>query len=383
MKLLFISNISGKYENSFSLSSIYAAQEQGIDFHRAANLNNKPEDVRREEEQKYNISFHHLDIKRNPFQPGNVKAFFQAMKLIRKEKFDAIHCNTPIGGILGRICGKIAGVPKIIYTAHGFHFYKGAPLFNRTILKWSEQLMAHWTDALITMNEEDYLAALEFKLRNNGKVYKINGVGIDTDAYNSVAVDSEELRRSIRLKDTDVVCISMGDLIPRKNYVTAIRAIAKCQNENLHYIICGKGPCLEKLQKLTEELGIEKQIHFLGFRSDIKELLKASDIFIFATLQEGLPRSMMEAMASGLPCIASKIRGNVDLIEDSKGGFLVEPNDVEGFAEAINKLTDNKELRGETSRYNLEQIKKFDIENVKHEMSEIYKEVLQRHKIDE
>ncbi len=376
MKLLFISNISGKHENNFSLSSAHAAQSNGFEFYRAANLDNKPQEVRKEEEQKYNIKLRHLDIKRNPFHPGNIKAFIQTMKLIKKENFDAIHCNTPIGGILGRMCGKISGVPKIIYTAHGFHFYKGAPLFNRTVLKWIEQLMAHWTDAIITMNDEDYKAALKFKLRNKGKVYKIHGVGIDTKQYQDISVNNRELRLSLGLSEDDIICISMGDLVKNKNYVTAIRAVAQCKNEKLHYIICGKGPEKENLHKLIKEHGAEKRIHLLGFRSDIKELLKISDIFLFTTLREGLSRSMMEAMASGLPCIASKIRGNIDLIEDGKGGFLVEPNNANGFTEALIKLTENNALCKKMSSVNLENIKEFDVENVKKEMFEIYKDVL-------
>ena len=365
-KILFISNITKRITN-FSLPSIKASQNLGYEFHFAANcseFNDSPE--------KYNVKLHHIDLDRNPLSKQNIIAYKQMVELIEKEKFEVIHCNTPIGGVLGRLCGKKAGVPKVIYTAHGFHFYKGASLINRTIFKWAEMWMARYTDAIITMNEEDYQAAQKFKLRNNGKVYYVPGVGVDTEMYQLKKVDSNELKNSLGLSLDDIVLIAMGDLIDRKNYASSIKAIAKANNQNLRFLICGKGPKLEALQKLASDLGVEKQIHFLGFRTDIKELLTIADIFLFTTYQEGLPRSMMEAMSAGLPCIASKVRGNVDLIQEGVGGFLRDPDDSEGFAEAINRLALDKALREKMKASNLETIKKFDVENVKKEMFSIY-----------
>lgn len=167
--------------------------------------------------------------------------------------------------------------------------------------------------------------------------------------------------------------IAMGDLIKRKNYEVSIRAIAETKMPNLHFLICGNGPELGSLKLLSKKLGVEKQIHFLGYRDDIKDLLAIADIFLFTTKQEGLPRSMMEAMASGLPCIASKVRGNIDLIEDGKGGFLCPHNDVKAFAKAIKSLICNSELREKMRDYNLKRIKQYDINIVVKEMKEIYK----------
>lgn len=328
-------------------------------------------------ENKYDIKFYNQNIYRSVLDfKNNYVAYKNLMTLLNKEKFDVIHCNTPIGGFLGRICGKKTGVNKILYTAHGFHFYKGAPLINRTIFKWVEMWLAKYTDAIITMNEEDYQAAQKFKLRNNGKVYYVPGVGVDTEMYQLKDVSSDELRNSLGLSSEDVVLISMGDLIDRKNYATSIKAIAKANNEKLHFLICGKGPNLDVLKKIVSDLGVEEQIHFLGFRTDIKELLTIADIFLFTTYQEGLPRSMMEAMSAGLPCIASKIRGNVDLIQEGIGGLLRHPDDLEGFGEAINLLASDKELREKMKASNLETIKKFDVENVKKEMKKIYEQIL-------
>lgn len=306
----------------------------------------------------------------------NYIAYKNLMYVLKHNDIEVIHCNTPIGGIMGRLCGKRAGVKKVIYTAHGFHFYKGAPLINRTVFKWAEMLMAHWTDAIITMNREDYNSAKKFKLRNHGKVFYTPGVGINCATYKDVKVDRKRIREAFGILDTDVVCISMGDLIPRKNYETALEAIGKCKNKNIHYWICGQGPELSNLKELAKKQNIEERVHFLGFRTDIKELLKAADIFLFTTLQEGMPRSMMEAMASGLPCIASKIRGNVDLLEDGIGGYLVDVTDTISISKKLDNLVENPLLRTQMAKRNLERIRKFDIREVKEVIHNIYQEVL-------
>ena len=306
----------------------------------------------------------------------NIIAYHNAKDIVSKGNIEVIHCNTPIGGLIGRLVGKNYHIDKVIYTAHGFHFFKGAPLFNRTILKMAERIMAHWTDAIITMNEEDYQSALKFKLRKGGKVYKVHGVGITLDDFSDIQVDFKTKRAELGLKDTDIVCISAGDLVARKNYGIAIEALAKIKNNNVHYLICGVGPEKDNLEKLAVENEIAERIHFLGFRSDVKELMKISDIFLFTTLQEGMPRSMMEAMASGLPCIASKIRGNVDLLDEGQGGYLREPSDLEGISECISSLLDNPSLREKMGKYNLEIIKSYDVKVVIREIEKIYKEIL-------
>jgi glycosyltransferase involved in cell wall biosynthesis len=374
-KVLFISNIS-KGVGSFSVASIAAAHRCGFEYHMAANWTAVSNERIKSDEKEFDIKIHNIDLTRSPFTKQNITAYKQMVKLIKQEQFDYIHCNTPVGGMLGRLAGKKCGVKKIIYQAHGFHFFNGAPLFNRTVLKWSEQIMAHWTDAIITMNEEDYQSAKKFRLKKGGKVYKGHGVGINLAEYQGITVDRASKRAELGLKDDDVVCISAGDLVARKNYGTAIEAIAKSGCSNLHYLICGVGPEKEKLETLGVEKGVNNRVHFLGYRTDMKELMAISDIFLFTTFQEGLPRSMMEAMASGLPCIASKIRGNVDLINDGENGYLCQSTDVDGFAVSLKKLYDDKSLRENMGKKNLDVIKEYDVEVVKKEIEEIYREVL-------
>lgn len=370
-KMLFISNVPKKITN-FAIPSIEAAQKLGYEVHMAANFS-----CFSDNNTTYNVVLHQIDLVRNPFSFRNIKAYFQMLRLIREEGFDFIHCNTPVGGLLGRLCGKRARVRKIIYTAHGFHFYKGAPLVNWIVYYLAERFLARFTDALITMNSEDFETAKRLRLRKGGKAYFIPGVGTNIGDFVQIDSDSDKnkLKKSLGLPENSFVLIAMGDLIKRKNYESSVKAIEKAKNENLHLLICGTGSEKDKLIDLSEKLKVENKIHFLGFRSDIKELLSISDAFLFTTYQEGLPRSMMEAMAAGVPCIASQIRGNVDLINNGEGGFLCPPDDVNGFARAINKLAADNSLRIKMGMNNLESIKKYDVENVKRLMIEIYAEV--------
>lgn len=326
----------------------------------------------------FNVEFYDQHSYRNIFAIKDNWVAFRNLRKLLKEHQDikVIHCNTPIGGVLGRVCGKLHKIPTVIYTAHGFHFFKGAPLFNRTILKWMEVLMARWSDVILTMNQEDYEAALKMKLKKGGKVYYIPGVGVETHKFNAVNVDILEKKQSLGLPEDAVVGIAMGDMIPRKNYKTTIKAISKVSNSKVHYIICGRGSQIEELKEYAKSLGVAKQIHFLGFRTDIIELSLMSDFFMFASSQEGLPRSTMEAMCAGKPCIVSNVRGHVDLIDDGKGGFLVPPLDADGFAKAITRLIENPQLREEMGNYNREKVKSFDIEIVKARVLEIFKETL-------
>lgn len=295
--------------------------------------------------------------------------------VLKTNDIEVIHCNTPVGGVVGRLCGKRHHIKYIIYTAHGFHFYKGAPLINRTLFQLAERLMALWTDAIITINEEDYQTAKTFKLKKGGRLYKVHGVGINTAEYENTYYDPRK-RAEIGVSKSDFLCISAGDLIVRKNYATAIKAITYTGNPSIHYAICGKGPELDRLKGLAAELGVESQVHFLGFRSDIKELMKTADLFLFTTFQEGLPRSLMEAMASGLPVCASRIRGNTDLIDDGIGGFLHEPDDALGFAESIQVIAGDQVIRTKMSEANMRKIKEYDISVVQKEINQIYDELL-------
>lgn len=368
-KILFISNISNRI-SSFVTASISAAHSLNIDFYQTANWQSSSKMQISADEQEYGIKIKSVPISRDPFAITNFTALKELSEFINQEKIDYIHCNTPVGGLLGRLAGKKCGVKKVIYQAHGFHFYKGAPLKNWLLYYPVEKWLARYTDALITINQEDYeLAKRKMKLRNGGKVYYVPGVGIDVKKFSETTVDRCTKRRELGIPEDAVLLLSVGELNHNKNHETVIRAIA---DMNVYYIIAGKGDLQPHLKKLIDTLGLADRVKLLGFRGDVKELYEAADIFVFPSFREGLSVSVMEAMASGLPCVASKIRGNTDLLEKTEGGFLCDPHNAADFAEKLNLLAASAELREKMGRTNRMTIQKFSTETVIKEMQKIY-----------
>lgn len=365
-KALLISNLAIKFTN-FIIPSIETLQKLGYEVHTCANYSNFIDD-----KSKYDVKMHHIDFERNPLKPQNIKAYKQLKELMKREKFDLVHCNTPIGGLLGRICAKKLNVPNVVYTAHGFHFYKGAPLINNIIYKNVEKILAKFTDVIITINKEDYEAARKFQLKKDGQLYLVHGVGIDTSSFYNIKLIKDNYRKEMNLKADDIVLIAIGELNRNKNYKTLIEAINLIKDTKIHLLICGIGKEKENLVELVKKYDLEKNVHFLGFRNDIPELLSISDIFVQTSYREGLPRSIMEAMSSGLPCVVSKIRGNVDLIEDGKGGFLNSVDSISEFANSISILSNDQGLRNKMGEFNKEYVKQFDTANVKKELYNIY-----------
>lgn len=370
-KILYIGNIGKASSYSFYYSAVLAAKKMGYEFHVANNCLNSSEQEIQAIEEKLGITIHNIPIQRNPLSKSNITAYKQLCDLIKKEKIDYIHCNTPTGGLLGRIAGKKCGVKKVIYQAHGFHFYKGAPLINWLVYYPIERWLAHYTDALITINREDYeIATKKFKLHNNGKVYYVHGVGIDLEQYRGVAINKNVLRKSIGIQSDDAfVLIAVGRLDKNKNNKVIIKAVSKT---DAHLVLCGDGEERAILEELSQREGCSNRVHFLGNRSDMAELYQIADVFITASYREGLSRSIMEAMASGLPCIVSRIRGNIDLIEEGVNGFTVKPTNADGYADVIMYLKNADALRKEISDLNRVKIKQFSLQKVKQEILEIY-----------
>lgn len=356
---------------SFEGTAIYAANEMGWKLYQGINRQYADE----LKSIDYDITYYNQNIYRSIFDlKNNLKGYKNLCKMLAKHpNIEVIHCNTPIGGIIGRLCGKKFG-KKVIYTVHGFHFYNGAPLVNRTVFKWIEQWMARYTDILITINTEDYEAAQKFTLKKGGRVVYVPGVGIDSRLFDSVVVDKSAKRQEIGVPVDSYLCLGVGDLNNNKNVDTMIKAIAKSP-ATVHLALCGFGPLEGQLRELSKSLNVVERVHFLGYRTDVSELYKASDFLFMASKREGLPRTTMEAMCAGLPCLCSNIRGNTDLIDDGKGGFLVSPLDAEGFAEAISKLITNPLMCKEMGAYNREKVKAFDIEVVRMAMCEIFRTI--------
>lgn len=313
----------------------------------------------------YDIPFERFPIKRE-----NIQAYMLLKNLIEKEHFDIIHCHTPVGAMLARLAARKArnNGTKVIYTAHGFHFFTGAPLINWLIYYPVERCLAHYTDVLITINKEDYERAKKFKAR---QVEYVPGVGIDINKFSPNPCDREDKRRELGINSDDIVLLSVGELIKRKNHEVVLRALANVKNEDffgkIQYLICGSGELEVYLKDLTNELGINDHVRFLGYRKDISSICHCSDIFIFMSHQEGLPVALMEAMASGLPSICSNIRGNSDLIDDGVNGFLIPINE-DAITLRLNQLIKSPEAITQFGISARRKIKNFDLASVLNDM---------------
>lgn len=372
MKMLYILNVANRV-NNFCMSSLIAAKNMNIEYHIAGNWGYANDLERVADEEKYGIHIHQIDFIRSPLDIRNYKAYKQLKEVVSREKYDVIHCNTPIGGVLGRLVGKKCKVKNIIYQAHGFHFFKGAPLLNWLVYFPMEWFFSFFTDVLITINKEDFDFSKKMKSR---KIKYTHGIGVDVSRFGDNKCDKNIKRKEIGLPENAIMLLSVGEINKNKNHEVVLRALAKLDDKNVYYCIAGKGTKDKYLLELAENLHILDRVIFLGFREDINELLVCSDIFCFPSLREGLPVSLMEAMAAGLPVVCSEIRGNTDLIVDGQGGFLCKPNDINGFAEKINKLSRDIELRERMKNINLDVVKNFSSENVNKEMQLIYEEIL-------
>lgn len=311
-----------------------------------------------------------IDIVSYPFHKTNLKALKQIKKIIKEENIEAVQCSTPIGGALGRIAAYQCGIKKIMYTAHGFLFFKGAPLINRTIYKMEEKILSHITDVLITINPEDYRAAQQLTLRNNKKPYMVHGAGVEIGV--NVEVDACKKRASIGIPENAVMIISAGDLNINKNNHVVINALGILKNPNLYYVLCGVGSEEDNLKNLAVRNGVKDNVIFLGYRTDMPELMKISDIFVMPSFREGVPRSLLEAMDMNKPCVGSRTRGIADLIEEEKGGYICGPKSPDEFASAIAKLANNQDLREAMGSFNHEKAKDYSYQIVRDEYLEIY-----------
>ena len=372
-KVLFVATVVRLHINMFHKPFIKWFHDQGWQVDVAAN--NDYEDTA-ECVIPYCDHFHCMPFERSPIKKGNLEAYKQLKTLLDNEHYDIIHCHTPMGSVIARLAAGSARNrgTKVIYTAHGFHFYKGSPKLNWLVYYPIEKLLSRRTDLLLTMNEEDFSVAKKF---HAGKVVNVNGVGMDMSRFTEASSEEKvAVRAELGLKTDDVFAISVAQLIPRKNHTVLIQAVAKLEDPRFHLFILGDGNQEQELKALAKALGVDAQIHFLGFRRDVYRLCSAADIFLFASLQEGLPVAIMEAMACGLPIIASNIRGNIDLIEPEKGGWLVPPTDVDGFAAAIRDAMARREIWPQMRTFNLAKVRHYSIDAVVEQMASIYRDMM-------
>ncbi len=362
-KVLFVATVVKTHIMEFHLPYLKALKEDGWETAVAArNDYEDPDDCVIPHCDDY-IS---IEFERNPFKPQNIKAYRALKKLIEKNDYDVIHCHTPVGGALARLAARKARKrgTKVFYTAHGFHFCKGAPLKNWLIFYPAEKFLSRFTDVLFTINKEDYSRALKFHAKET--VY-VPGVGVDIEKFRNTAVDRDAKRAEIGVPEDAFMLLSVGEFIKRKNHELIIRALKELDSPNIHYALAGSGELDEYLKNLAVSLGVENRVHFLGYRKDVAQLYKTADVLVHPSYQEGLPVAVMEALASGLPVIATKIRGSADLIEDGVNGYLID-NSVPSLCEKIREFTD-KESAGKAAAV---LPAKYDVKSVVGEVMKYY-----------
>lgn len=318
---------------------------------------------------KYTVPFN-----RNPLHPDNLRALSMLKKILRENQYDIISCHSPVAGFFGRMAAQGMKI-KVLYTAHGFHFWKGAPLVNQLAYNNMEKLAAHWTDVLMTINPEDYEAAQKFSYKPGGGPVYIPGVGVDVKAIQAAKEDKALIRKELGIPEDAFVLYSIGELIPRKNHkfvIDALKAEFKA-DPKLHYCIAGNGKLTEELTAYIRELGLEGQIHLLGFRKDARRLMYGMDLFLFPSYQEGLPVAVMEAMAAGLTIIATDIRGNHDLIQHEFNGMLYPVDDTTAFLDCYHTLRNDASMRAAFSRQVQKDIKVCSLEVIEPQILDLYR----------
>lgn len=316
-----------------------------------------------------------LNFSRSPLKINrHISSYKKIMKLIEKRHYSFIHTHTPIASVIVRLAAHKMQT-QVIYTAHGFHFYNGAPLKNWIIFYPIEKLMSRYTDVLITINREDYKRATQ-KFHAKKTVY-IPGVGVDTEKFAVCKMNKELKRQELGVKPNDFLLLSVGELSERKNQKVIIDALTKMKAENtlgnIVYLAVGKGDMQEEFNRLIKEYGLEKHIKLLGFRTDIDELCETVDCFVHPSIREGLGIAPLEAMAAGLPLISANINGIKDYTENEVSGCCVEPTSVDEMVTAIKKMRDNREFRKFCSSNNWKTAKAFDVRNTNKIMSKIYR----------
>ncbi len=365
MNFLYVTTISNT-TNAFLIPHIRMLVDMGHNVDIAFNIDRETSS----ELFDMGCTLHVIPFNRNPLSIQNIKAYKLLRKLLDNNNYDLIHTHTPVASACVRLaCRKFKRL-RIIYTAHGFHFHDGASYVNWLLYYPIEKFLSKYTDTIITINTEDFKRAKKSFYSSN--IAYIPGVGIDLNRFKNLAVEKENKKAELKIPANAIILVSVGELNRNKNHKTVIRAISHINDPNIYYLICGKGKLEKYLLKLIKSRKLQNNVRLLGHRNDIIEILKSSDIFILPSYREGLSLSLMEAMANGLPVICTDIRGNVDLIEEGKGGYLVQPDDVDGFAQAIKKLCESSSIKEFFSEFNLKKIQHFSIEKVLTKLKYIY-----------
>lgn len=370
-KVLFTATVDS-HILQFHLPFLRYFKENGYEVHVATNGN---------EEIPFCDVKHAISFERSPLKINNIKAIKQLKKICDEEKYDIIHTHTPMGSVVTRLAANNSRKKyntRLIYTAHGFHFFKGASIKNWLLFYPIEKWLSKYTDTLILINREDYdLAKNKFSKRCKDIQY-VPGVGIDENKFNFIINDKEyiKIRKEFGIDKNDFVMIYPAELSKRKRQIWLIETLSTVlkNHYDIHLLLPGKDSLNGKCQKLVAKLNLNNQIHFLGYRKDIPQLLKISNLALSSANQEGLPVNIMEAMYVGLPIVATDCRGNRDLVKSDYNGYLISLNDSEAFSKSVEKIynSNNDKLNKMVANSKI-MIKDYLLDKIMKKMKEIYK----------
>lgn len=372
-KILYVATVDSHIK-AFHLPYLKMLQEMGYEVHVATNG---------KEQFEYCDKKHTICIERNPFKFKNIKAVKQLKKIIDTEKFEIIHCHTPMGSVVTRLAAKHARKKygtRVIYTAHGFHFYKGSPLINWILFYTVEWYLSKYTDTLITINKEDYnLAKKKFNKRCENIEY-VPGVGIDKEKFNfeMTLKEKQQLKKSLGIKQDDHIIIFPARLDKNKNQFFLIKCMEQIlkTNDKIHLLLPGIDELNGYYQKIVKRKGMDRNIHFLGYRTDIPKLMKISNLAVSSSLREGLPVNVIESFSCGLPVVALKCRGMNDLINNGENGYI--DTDIENFIHHIKLILNNNKKHSKISKSNKEKSKNYEINSIQKKIKKIYNETLNK-----
>lgn len=319
---------------------------------------------------------HQIDFARSPLDKDNMTAYRQLTALLREEPFDIIHCHTVIASVVTRLAAaryRKRGT-KLIYTAHGLNFYKGAPKSSWLLYYPVEWLLSFLTDTQVTINTEDY--ELTKRCFHSGEKRYIPGVGVDLSRYHPDRVVGAAKRRELGLSEEELMLLLVGEMIPRKNHEVVLRALSMLDDPRLRLFIAGKGTLEDRLKALCTELGIEDKVGFLGYREDVDELCQTADLFLLSSHHEGLSVALMEAIGCETPVLGSRIRGNNDLITD--GSWMFDQHSAKELAENLRDKLGSRTraefhaFAAEVVRKNRERLNSFGLDAVREKVRELY-----------
>lgn len=374
MKTLLLAPM-GSVHRRFNKANIEALKSLGYEVHLAANFEvgdgtEKQNGEYVEQCKKEGIIIHSIAYERHSLK-GCINKRAETRKLLSDEKFDIVHAHTETGGFILRIAGKPYKKSKYVYTPHGMSFYKGSSAKSQLVYRPLEYWICSMMDANIAINQEEYFVLQNW---NTTSAKYVHGIGLDLNRFREVDDGCRKcIRNEFGIPQDAKLVMSIGELDDNKNHQIIIKAIEKLKRDDVYYVICGVGPNRDKLEQLAQQLGLGKKVVLAGYRRDIPEILHASDIFAFPSFHEGLPVSLMEAMAAGLPVVCSKIRGNVDLIEEGKGGYMCDPSSAEDFSNALNNLINNNFIYTEMAKTNQNKSEYYSLMNVLNELVGLYR----------